>query len=115
MANLGTVAKTRKFKAAMTYHWWTGSPLSGNRIGKIYGHVKEQNTVVPNALVRLYWQDDGRLVAKTVSDAYGAYAFAGLSTTQTNKYLIAAFKRNPDHTFDFATNVVSYAHLTPSL
>ena len=114
MAYLGAIAKSRPALNGATYQWWTTQPLGGNRVGKIYGPTTEQNAIVPYALVRLYWQDDWRMIAQTISDATGRYLFSGLSTTQTNKYLVSAFKR-VNRAFDVTANVVSYAHLTPSL
>lgn len=116
MAYLGTIAKTPKNTIARTttLHWWTDSPLSGSRAGKIYGHTKLQNAVVPYALVRLIWQVDGRLLAQTLSNSAGYYEFSGLSLTQNKQYTIQVFKRS-GRGFDYTCNAVNYAHLTPSL
>ena len=56
--------------------------------GSFSGTVSVNSTVVANAVVRIYRQDTGELVAKTKTNAVGAYTITGLSPNTT--YMMVA-------------------------
>lgn len=117
MAYLGTIAKTRKTKISVTYHWWDDAVskiISNDRQGHLAGYVKIQGVPVANALVRLYWLPTGKFtLLQTFTDAQGYYSFSALPRNHVNKYQIIFLKRDNAGALDITFNAARHTHLTP--